>query len=113
VKRRLFNLLAVLSLLLCVAMAALWVRSYWQYELVSANRYHSWDLWLEQGEFELAVGTRYAPQTTPPRLPLVRHPLAGGQRAFSDHWEFLHQSQPGAATDRCPIFLPQLGFSLA
>lgn len=33
-KRRLFNLVAALSLLLCVATAALWVRSYWHFDTV-------------------------------------------------------------------------------
>jgi hypothetical protein len=32
VTRRLFNLLTALSLLLCVAVAALWVRSYWHWD---------------------------------------------------------------------------------
>ena len=32
-KRRLLNLLTALSLLLCVAVCVLWVRSYWRYDL--------------------------------------------------------------------------------
>jgi hypothetical protein len=34
-KHRLFNFLTVLSLLLCVAVAALWARSYWQFDDVA------------------------------------------------------------------------------
>jgi len=37
VTRRLLNLLTALSLLLCVAVVALWVRSYWRYDLTGAR----------------------------------------------------------------------------
>jgi hypothetical protein len=36
--RRLFTVLSVLSLLLCVAVVVLWVRSYWVYDVVRWNR---------------------------------------------------------------------------
>jgi hypothetical protein len=36
-KRRLLNLLTLLSLLLCVAVCVLWVRSYWVFDRVSAT----------------------------------------------------------------------------
>jgi hypothetical protein len=38
-----FNTLAAVSLLLCVATAGLWVRSYWVYERVSASRLEASD----------------------------------------------------------------------
>ena len=39
-RRRLFNLLAMVSLVLCVATVALWVRSYWRSDLIKGSR---WD----------------------------------------------------------------------
>ena len=39
-RRRLFNLVAAVSLVLCVATVALWVRSYWRSDLVKRSR---WD----------------------------------------------------------------------
>src|SRR5260370_41792820 len=39
-RRRLFNLAATVSLVLCVATAALWVRSYWRCDLIKRSR---WD----------------------------------------------------------------------
>jgi hypothetical protein len=41
VKRRLFNLLAVVSLVLCVATATLWVRSYWRLDFVTTGQWDS------------------------------------------------------------------------
>ena len=38
-RRRLFNLAAAVSLALCVATAALWVRSYWRRDSVQWARY--------------------------------------------------------------------------
>ena len=38
VKRRLFNVAAFVSLLLCVAMAGLWVRSYWRTYVIRLHR---------------------------------------------------------------------------
>ena len=40
-RRRLFNIAAVVSLLLCLAVGALWVRSLWHYELVEVE-YTRW-----------------------------------------------------------------------
>ena len=39
-RRRLFNLVAAVSLVLCVATVALWVRSYWRSDLIKGSR---WD----------------------------------------------------------------------
>jgi hypothetical protein len=36
-KRRLLNFLTLLSLLLCVAVVALWVRSYWAVDIVKVG----------------------------------------------------------------------------
>ena len=38
-RRSLFTLAALLSLLLCVGMVVLWVRSYWTYEDLAINKY--------------------------------------------------------------------------
>ena len=67
-KRRLLNLLTLLSLLLSVAVAALWVRSYWKQEwvLVSFDRR---TLDLRWGGGQLGVGFRVYSVTTPPPAP--------------------------------------------
>jgi hypothetical protein len=54
VTRRLLNLLTALSLLLCVAICVLWVRSYWTYDLVEFDRGdyvygHAWQVRSEYG----------------------------------------------------------------
>ena len=38
VKRRLFNLVAGMSLILAVAVGVLWVRSYWWYETIMRDK---------------------------------------------------------------------------
>ena len=43
-KRRLLNLLTALSLLLCVAVCVLWVRSYWRNDVTSYEP-NPWELW--------------------------------------------------------------------
>jgi hypothetical protein len=49
-KRRLFNLAAAVSLVLILASAALWVRSYWVAYLLGVGRRDSLDLvWLDRG----------------------------------------------------------------
>jgi hypothetical protein len=53
-RRRLLNLLTALSLLLCVAVAALWVRSYWRYDQVNWFSADS-GLCLASGDGILAV----------------------------------------------------------
>src|SRR5689334_4918947 len=52
--RHVLNVLAALSLLLCVAVVALWVRSYWTYDLVEFDTGdyvcgHEWSLRSEHG----------------------------------------------------------------
>ena len=42
VRRRLLNLLTLLSLLLCVAVVALWVRSYFRYDILSIHPGNAW-----------------------------------------------------------------------
>jgi hypothetical protein len=55
--RRLFNLLTALSLLLCVAAVALWVRSYWVADQVRRGRMQSpttivwWQVYSDGGAF--------------------------------------------------------------
>ena len=45
-RRRLFNIASVMSLVLCVATVALWVRSYWQsYSLYYDSRVHDGRAW--------------------------------------------------------------------
>jgi hypothetical protein len=51
VKRRLFNLAAAVSLVFCVAVCALWVRSYWAVDGISNERNG------EHGGKEIAVGS--------------------------------------------------------
>jgi hypothetical protein len=41
-QRRLLNLLTVLSLLLCVAVVILWVRSYWRADYVRIQGWYEW-----------------------------------------------------------------------
>jgi hypothetical protein len=56
VRRRLLNLLAALSLLLCVAVCALWVRSYLAWDLVRVRTERRW-LHVGCGAGKLMAGT--------------------------------------------------------
>src|SRR5437016_1336568 len=57
VKRRVFNLLAAVSLLLCVATAALWVRSYIRYDRVDAGQYYQLQIRSADGELSIRLLT--------------------------------------------------------
>jgi hypothetical protein len=63
VKRRLFNLLAVASLVLCAATVVLWARSYWVVDILSRSAVKSDQvavgtyLWSQQGSCGLNRGT--------------------------------------------------------
>ena len=66
--RRLLNLLTVLSLLLCVAVAALWVRSYWVYDLAGFHGHGvSWCCYVSsyRGEISLRLWVRDSVDTDP------------------------------------------------
>src|SRR5687768_14337477 len=55
-KRRLLNLLTALSLLLCVAVVALWVRSYWRADVLGYEGPESHDRWQRGGSASSARG---------------------------------------------------------
>ena len=61
-KRRLLNLLTILSLLLCVAAVALWIRSYWAGDELQWNRERREDAryeWHERHVMSWAGGLRF------------------------------------------------------
>ena len=74
--RRLFTLLSALSLLLCVATAVLWVRSYWRVDGWQSTR--GWiegDTWVRRSQtcwsFAGSIGIeRYARMVSPPAYPV-------------------------------------------
>jgi hypothetical protein len=70
VPRRLLNLLTALSLLLCAAVAVMWVRSYTSYDEVAMRRggdqYDSFELTLAWGQMSLARMHRPAPDGAAP-----------------------------------------------
>jgi hypothetical protein len=85
-RRRLFTVLSVLSLLFCLATLALWVRSYWRDDFVSygfgSDTKRSWDIHSRTGEAQFiayyeGAGFRYvlvpgfswnsSPSTSPSR----------------------------------------------
>ena len=59
----LFHLLSVLSLLLCVATIALWVRSYWRYDGLGSPTVHSrsWELNSGRGQFSASINDWLTP----------------------------------------------------
>jgi hypothetical protein len=70
-KRRLFNIATALSLLLCVALAALWVRSLRHFELVQVRYAH----WPQADELHsCSLGFSWYSNTL--RLQLIRVPFA-------------------------------------
>ena len=58
-KRRLFNLLTLLSLLLCVAAGGMWVRSHRAHDCVSASSVH-WTLAVDSDAGVLSVLTQWS-----------------------------------------------------
>jgi hypothetical protein len=90
-----FHLVAGVSLVLCLATTAVWIRSYWVWDLVAVSRQRSWELTLNCGEFDFSVKTRYAPAgpvsaATPFALPPRK------ATPFSAEWTFLHTSAPAS-----------------
>jgi hypothetical protein len=55
VRRRLFNLAAAVSLVLLLACAALWVRSYFVHDYLVRNREVAWHFWSAPGRVEAWV----------------------------------------------------------
>jgi hypothetical protein len=55
-RRRLLNLLTALSLLLCVAVLAVWVRSYFVPDLVQVFRYDADDNWFAESGYHFSSG---------------------------------------------------------
>jgi hypothetical protein len=59
VKRRVFNVLAAVSLVLCVAIVALWVRSYWRHDMLNCfgaarpGAVHNYGITSEQGKVDI------------------------------------------------------------
>ena len=63
-RRRIFTALSVLSLLLCVATLALWVRSYWRYDLIerfSRRDLHFWIIISLPGRIDLVRVQPFSP----------------------------------------------------
>src|SRR5437868_13862276 len=58
-RRHLYNLLAAGSLLLCVAVSALWVRSYREADCVTVTRYRCYGFTSWQGKVALSTTTRW------------------------------------------------------
>ena len=56
-KRRLFNLAAALSLLLCAAMVVLWVRSYWVSDMFGFSTRFA--IWTDRGSVVVAPSKEY------------------------------------------------------
>jgi len=71
VKRRLFNILAGMSLLLCVAMVTFWVRSYWfvdeAYVHASGSRW-DWYFVSYPGQWFIQIGYDYYKEYDPKTL---------------------------------------------
>jgi hypothetical protein len=91
VKRGVFNMLAALSLLLCVASAAMWVRSYFAYDLLSrstsdaaAGNDRRVTLRSSQGCFLIVCDLRHLP-------PSVYSPAAFRPAA---KWEYSSTAKP-------------------
>ncbi|HZN68175.1 MAG TPA: hypothetical protein VFB66_23010 [Tepidisphaeraceae bacterium] len=59
-KRHLLNLLTLLSLLLCVAACALWVRSHWVETAVRVQGDREYELWIRDGQIRLDIEVHYA-----------------------------------------------------
>ena len=91
-RRRLFKFAAALSLVLCVAMAGLWLASYrWAGGISMCGR---WEMSISKGKLSL----HYHSKRTPPY-----HPLFAGHVESADH----------TSTELLPIFVPLAHTSLA
>jgi hypothetical protein len=61
-KRRLFNIVSAFSLVLAVALAAMWVRSYWWWDVViKPTGYSLSGVALEDGEISLTIDREWTP----------------------------------------------------
>jgi hypothetical protein len=84
--RRLFYISSILSLLLCVATAAAWVRSYHSYQLVTIERYRDYSLGCIQGEVWFVVDTAGTDEGDPTTNRDVwrSYPYSAGWRLLTD-----------------------------
>jgi hypothetical protein len=86
-KRRVVNVLTLLSLLLCMATVALWVRSYWQADEWALLRGKRYFLWSQSGRICAGVETRLTvrgPDALARRNPAWGSPLLPAP--YSERW---------------------------
>jgi hypothetical protein len=94
VKRRAINLLTALSLLLCVLIIGFWIKSFWQYDQISLQHQHRWELTLEKGGFTFAVESLYPMADITPAYGLPRFRRTGPAEMFSPRWQLLYTNDP-------------------
>jgi hypothetical protein len=87
-KRRLLNLLTGLSLLLCVAVIALWVWSYWHTDEWSLARGRRYFLWSDGGRLRAGAETRFVDSGNPALRGAAFQASYMAPAPYSDHWTF-------------------------
>jgi hypothetical protein len=112
VKRRVFKILSVVSLMLFLATVGVWIGSYLRWDSVEADRYYRWGLSINRGEFNFSRTTLYPKAVLASSHTLVRIPsftvTSTGQRGpVSNHWVFGHSSGPSS---QYWLASPTLGF---
>jgi hypothetical protein len=114
-RRRLFNWLVALSVLLFLATIAFWVRSYWRGdEFYIQRQMHRWEFASSSGVLEASVKQRYPAEITysakaPPKIRFTGPPQSYGDELTVRHFDINTRSQAGPWPRSGP-FLYRLGF---
>ena len=112
VKRRLFNLAAVVSLLLCVATLALWVRSYWRRDSVLVSLQGATETYVLESQKGIVLALALSRSTLdgPAKWSFTSMP-AGGATELKSFYSFGYQGlSPSSLSGR--IWFPHWFFAL-
>ena len=90
--RRLSNVASAISLLLCIATVALWVRSYRAADVWEAQRYRSYDVSSCRGTVTVEVESRYEFEETLRLVAGVKRVRRESPVAVSSRWQITHVS---------------------
>ncbi len=84
---------AFISLLLFIATVAVWIRSYWTSDFVSATRFRSWEAQASGGEFMFTTRLKYPSNLTRNLVWPYPSPV-GPPQAELPSWRFVHYAFP-------------------
>jgi hypothetical protein len=114
VKRRLFNLAAAVSLVLCLAVVTLWVRSYWRWDSVARYPYRAESRTYHQQSFDSVLGTLYVIWREEKLDPGPAAEMAYNRTLglYGETWRYSRHGLSGALR-RGPNFWERMGFDFA